>query len=88
MIEEATVADPETMESIEVESCWMAVVASYGPGAPSQRVALQGQRVLENVQVKDGEQEAQEVYDERAMQAMAEDACPMEVPKMEVWRMH
>ena len=88
MIEEATVADPEMVESIEVESCWMVVVASYGPGALSQRVALQGQRVLENVQVKDGEQEAQEVYDEWAMQVMVEDACPMEVPKMEVWRMH
>ena len=88
MIEEATVADPETVESIEVESCWMVVGASYGAGALSQRVALQGQRVLENVQVKDGEQEAQEVYDEWAMQAMVEDVRPMEVPKREVWRMH
>ena len=68
MIEEAAVADPEMVESIEVESCWMAVVASYGPGALSQRVALlQGQRVLENVQVKDGEQEAQEVYDKQVI---------------------
>lgn len=59
----------------------MVVVASYGQGVSSQRVPLQGWRVLEDVQAEGGEQESLEIYGEWVMQLM-------EVPKMEVWKMH
>ena len=59
----------------------MVVVASYGQGVSSQRVLLQGWRVLEDVQAEGGEQEGLEIYGEWVMQWM-------EVPKMEVWKMH
>lgn len=59
----------------------MVVVASYGQGVLSQRVLLQGWRVLEDVQAEGGEQESLEIYGEWVMQSM-------EVPKMEVWKMH